>query len=582
MTEFETVLLLDDRLKTSDKCRFGVMKGAMNIDQRHQMASSASSSSLQWTVQTPNMITYVDRRVLWRQTTTFKIVGTPVAGAFLFPYGSGCALSPFPNHQQCSNMTAVINSAATSIEIQDELPQLVKLYDDRHLMSYNSMCPYLPDRYADYDDAMGSVANPLGGYGNSADYDLMPRGAFPVEYSLDKMTWGALYPLVAGTGSASQTLYVRFTSTEPLMISPFTWLEKDASAIYGVATLNFNFTVSPSLLSRLVRYSDVSYVAAGSPAITYDNSTPFTDSFLDFNFLTGHSSLLQTSRNIVPYYNLNRQNMLNNAQGLTALNITPLICNTISLSNIPDEVIIVVRPVLSGQTYTTPDFFFPIRKVNITFANKSGLLANCTTQDLFQISKKNYCSSNWLDFSGVANAGTTVITTGGAPTRVLTGGSVFVAAFGRDIPLSSDFEAPSLKGQYQFQVNLDVYNPFTTQQNVEVIAIFKSSGVIVTELGVSNMYVGVLTMEQVMRSSTEQESHSWSSSERLIGGNIFSNLKSKFLEILPKIPSYIKNAIKDIDNPYAKAATAGLEAFGYGQSGGAMLDGGKLRRRIKQ
>lgn len=572
MSDFQTVLMLDDRLKTSDKITFGVCKGAMNIDQRHQPASSASQSSIQFTVQTPNLSCYIDRRIIWKQETIIKIVGTPTVGSLLFPYGYACALSPFPNHQQCSTMTSVINSAATSIEIQDELPALVKMYDDRHMMAFNSMCPYYPDRFARYKDALNTIANPLGSYINAVDNDIIPRGSFPVLYATSEGgAYNLNYPLPVGNGTTEQTLFVKFLSEEPLMISPWTWLEKDAEAIYGVSTLNFNFTVSPSLLKRVVRYEEDAYTNAGSPTITYAEN-PFKNVYLDFNFLTAHSSLLQSSRNVLPYYNLNRQNMLTSAVQIPALGNADLVSSTITLNNIPDEVILFARKSLSDQNNTDPDFTLTISKINITFANKNGLLANAEPNELFSITKKNNVSGNWLDWIGSANKGSSTA----PPSRIATAGMMFVGSFARDIPLQQDFEAPSLLGQYQFQVNMSVVNQTNQNLNVELIGIFKSSGIVVTEMGVTNLYQGILTMEQVLKTSV-QEPYAWSDAERLIGGNIFSNLKSKFMAFLPKVPTLVKDIAKNIDHPYAKAVSSGLEALGYGETGGR-----KLTKRLKK
>lgn len=572
MSDFQTVLVLDDRLRTSDKITFGVLKGAMNIDQRHQPASSASQSSIQFVVQTPNLTTYISRRVLWRMTTTLKISGTPQANKVLFPYGMGCALSPFPNHQQCSTMTSVINSAATSVEIQDELPVLTKLYDERSMMAFNSLCPHYPDRFADYDDALNTNANPLGGYGNAYDDAIIPRGSFPVLFSKNQdgpfsSTYPADFAPVANP--APQTLYVRFTSIEPLMISPWTWLEKEGHGIYGVSTLNFNFTVSPSLLKRVVRYAD-SYLPTNLSVTYADNA--FNNVYLDFNFLTAHSSLLQPSTNVIPYYNLNRQNMLTTATPIQAGQKASLVSSTITLNNIPDEVILFARKKLSDQDNTDPDFVLSIEKVNITFANKNGILANAESDELFAISKRNHVMGNWLDWSGYANLGSLQ----DPPKRIATAGMCWVGSFALDIPLSNDYESPSLIGQYQFQVNVDVLNQTAQNLNVELLAIFKSSGLITTTMGVSNIYQGILSMEQVLKTSV-QEPYGWSDAQRLIGGSIFSTLKSNFMNFLPKIPTLVKDIAKGIDHPYAKAVTHGLEALGYGETGGR-----KLSKRLKK
>ena len=123
----------------------------------------------------------VDRRVLWQSQLTLQISGTAPAGQFLVNYGLTDSLAPFPLHQACNVMTSTINNNSVSINIADVLPAILRFNDKRDLQKYNGLCPVAFDTYGNYADAVGAINNPLGGFNNSGDNDLLNRGSWVVD-----------------------------------------------------------------------------------------------------------------------------------------------------------------------------------------------------------------------------------------------------------------------------------------------------------------------------------------------------------------------------------------------------------------
>jgi hypothetical protein len=316
--DFVKVLVKDDRLNVTDTVSYAVHKGGQNMTSAQFNAISQSASSVTFNIQVPSEQTLIDRRVMWRSTVLLKlaVLGTPAnAGQLPINYGVTDALAPFPLHQLASVMTATINNNSVSINIRDVLPAMLRFNDRRELQRYNGMTPVMPDHVAQYSDGVGALLNSLGNWANSADNDLYPRGAFV----LDGISVGAdgltalPSPLVApqdNINAQTQFIYVQFTVTEPLLLSPFIFCDPKSNnqAFYGVQNMNFVFNIGDA--TRVWRSALNTAGAGASPfGSSFINSASvvsFSNSQLIFNFLTPHPSDLLPARTAVPYYELPR------------------------------------------------------------------------------------------------------------------------------------------------------------------------------------------------------------------------------------------------------------------------------------
>jgi uncharacterized membrane protein YgcG len=128
-------------------------------------------------------------------------------------------------------------------------------------------------------------------------------------------------------------------------------------------------------------------------------------------------------------------------------------------------------------------------------------------------------------------------------------------------------------GNFNLQINLQVFNQFPYAVNPEVVIIPINSGIFVSERGTSSTYTGILTKADVL-SASAQEPYYQTSVKRLVGGSFLDSLKSVAGKILPHLLKHGKEELGKSDHPVAKMAHSALGAMGYGSSGGGASGGG--------
>ena len=567
--DIKKVLVKDDRLNVTDQISYAVNKGGQNMTSATFQAISQSNSSHTYNVQVPSEMTILDRVVLWQSTVQIKLnvpltAGRP-AGTLPIQYGLTDALAPFPLHSLLSVMTATINNNSVSINMIDVLPALLRFIDKRELQRMNGMTPVQFDTYQNYQDGIGANNNALGGWSLTADNDLSPRGSWVLD-SVSSQSGSVVAPLATDTD-----IYITFTVTEPLLLSPFIWgcPKSNNAGIYGLQNLNFVFTMNSG--SRVWRSSNV----WGQTA----SIVSFTNSRLIFNFLTPHPSDLMESRNVVPFYELPRY-ITGNLPIFNPQQTQVVRTSNIQLNQIPDKLIIFVRKALSSQTLNVADSFFAIQNISLSFNNSSGILASASTNDLFRYSVEAGSNQSWLEFSGYASKYNSATGTG---TKLPTSGSVLILEFGKDIQLVEDFYASSSLGNFNLQMNLTVTNQSSLPiSNSEIVVITMNSGIFVCNRGTCATYTGILTKSDVMDASS-QEAYSKSDIKRMVGGGLLDTLKSVAGKVIPKLPGLARVGLSLVDNPYAQKGADVLGALGAGRSGGGYSGGGSSggRQRLE-
>ena len=147
-TDFEKILVLDDRLNCTDKIKYQVTKGGQNVVSQNYSAISQSSSGAVFNCVIPSLETIVSREVLWTSTVTLEIYlntardriidpTTVTHGIhdemFLVNYGVDSALAPFPLHSLCNTMSCTINNNTVTQNMQDTLPLILRMLDSEEL-----------------------------------------------------------------------------------------------------------------------------------------------------------------------------------------------------------------------------------------------------------------------------------------------------------------------------------------------------------------------------------------------------------------------------------------------------------------
>jgi len=563
--DIKKVLVLDDRLNCSSEITYAVQKGGQSMNPSAFQAISASTSSHVYNIQVPSEQTLIDRRVLWTSSVVLSITGTAPAGQFLINYGLTDALSAFPLHQLVNVMSCVINNNSVSINLRDILPSILRFNDKRQLQRYNGYTPVQFDTYNSYGDAVGASNNSLGAWANTADNDLNNRGSWVLDYvNMSADGTGTLPPVSTG---AAQTIYVKFTVSEPLLISPFIFCNPSSNnqAFYGIQ--NMTFTMSMGDASRVWRTAS-SFVKTAS-VVSYSNSQ------LLFNFITGHPSLMLPSRNVCGFQEFPRY-ITNFGSSLASGASFSYKSSTLQLNQVPDKLIMFVRKTMSTQTSADSDCFLALSGANplsINFNNVSGILSSASQYDLFRYSVENGYNGSWYEFSGYANLNNPAT---GAGRKVPTSGAMIVLEFGKDIPLQEDFYAPGSLGSFSLQVNLNCVNQSASAiASQELVIITMNSGCFVCERGASSVFTGLLTKSDVLETSSQQPYYR-SDAERLVGGGWFDTLKSVIGRVLPVLAPMAKQYLSST-GPLGDTASKVISALGYGASGGKK---GKLAERM--
>jgi len=464
--------------------------------------------------------------------------------------GNRDALAPLPLHMSATTLQVQVNNNSVSVNIRDVLPQLLRMYgDDRSLARWNGICPLAPDTYRSYADQLGANNNSNGSWAQTADNSLTSRGSYGID-SLEQTNpiigAGVKNQQTIGDGTA-RTVKIRFTSYEPLFLSPFHFANLSANqmGIYGVSNLNFIFNISASA-SRVWRCG-ASAAAIGSYAVSI---SAVSGSELHFQMLTPHPSQILPSKNVVDYVDFPRylSTFTNQiaAGAVSALNelvptSTVFSSTNIQLNQVPDMLVICARKPMSQQTNRDADCFFPISGISINWNNQSGLLANATQETLFRMSAKS-TNQTWQEFRGYANkylppAGASYDT---QLQNVLTSGSLLALRFGQDIPIVEEFYAAGSLGSFNLQFNVTLQNYTLAAQDVELVLMCVNSGLFITSQGVSSTYTGILTKSDVLAASEMKpvsERHL-----RLVGG-VESSAVTSVADVAPKAQEAILDAV---------------------------------------
>ncbi len=617
--DFQKVLVKDDRIANiSDSIRYAIIKGGQSITAAQFKAISESISSHTYNIQIPSMETLVDRRVMWKSTVKFNVsvqfkatVGNPTytpANKYDFtPLGYGgpnivnlltsSSISPFPLHNLTSVLTSTINNTSVSINMQDVLSFLLRFYDKKELVKYNSTCPTQYDLTGNYNSAFQTLYDTNAGIQNLQS-DFVPRGSLQPD-SVEIISPIIPSPAVPLADGTVITYQITFTSVEPLLLSP--WMFNNPSnnngALYGLQNLNFVMNIGNANRLWRTNMNTTTPVPAptglGNNLFLYQSSNlvSFSNSELHFMFLTPHPSDLLPSRCVSPFYEVPRYITPQNFTSAVAITKPALyetkefMSQSLQLNQIPDKLIIGLRKSLASQTANDPDCWFPITSVNLQFNNQAGLLSSATPSDLFRMSCDAGYNGSYYEWSGQASQSNktsgSLINTDGI---VRMSGSVVILDFATAIQLPEDFYSCGSLGNFNLQVKVNATNNsgqvFNNPNSLELVVITLNSGVFVCERGTSQVYTGILSKQDVLDASA-QVAVSKGEVQRLVGGGFWDTLKSfvsPIVSIGKTLATPAKVILSSVPDPRAQAAASVLGALGAGQSGGGMSGG---RKKLK-
>ena len=528
MTDFKTALIRDSKLaQITDQQVYGVYQGASNNTFQRFSAVSTSPSSVVFNVQLPSESVVLNREVLIEaQDFSFyhRVDNVPV-GETAFNYGLTDALAPFPLAMSMLTLSSQINNTNVSLNLQDILPQLLRMNDSRELYRWNSYAPTLPDQaYFNYSDGVLASNNPLASF-NTQSYDLdqCPRGAFPCSITLTQYTSAGVFVSNSPISTNATNFFIAqivTTPTEPLFLSPYIFSnpEYNMGGMVGINTINLVATLD-STCKRLWRTSTSSYTHSTFFGVYNVSSNPFQGSTsLLLNFLSTQSTDLIPSRQVVPYCDYPRYLSSNSSSSVSAGASATLTSQNIQLNQLPDKFIICVRKPMVDMTNTDSDSFFPITAISVNLNNQSGLLSSSSPQNLWKLSVEAGSSQSYNEWRGVQSVNDNAT---GVGSSVKTIGSLLVLSPAMSLSLPAMLSSGSI-GQFQFQIQITCTNPYSVAITPEIVICCMNSGIMVNASGSSAIYTGILTKEMVVSTATEDEVPALEVPEytRMVGGKM--------------------------------------------------------------
>jgi hypothetical protein len=682
--DIEKLAVFDGRIVQS-RPKYAVEKGALSLTNSPFNAISATTSQHTYNIYVPSENVFVDRAVEWSsqvlQQFSLALGATPSFGEPLVMPGRDFALCAFPLNALCSTMTATINDTTSVINTQDVLYEVLRLTDYKKNRLQRT-CPTMLDKYLSYNDAYGSLNNPLAGFENTTEAAEVPNGSYPglvftdsagtqlpsaftspaftgalydssngvpVAGSYNAVQWsagivyaasalvsfnGTIYfstlggtstattppPASVGSGSnqwtvattaqltaasagytsslgpaqygayqggatvnqcALATIYIKWVSTEKLVLSPFVFSDCHEwdTGLFGINNIQIvmNMLSSPA---RTIRSTTRNGRTISAIVYNTTATAQFVNSRLNVCFLTPSLDVPLPPKSVVPYMEFPRY-ITQSSTSVAAGAVVQLVSQTITLPQIPDLFIIYAKP--SSYGTTEGDWRFPVASIidnvanpiSINFDNFSGLLSSITAEQLYGMSVRNGLDMDYASWMGVGHTmaarstGASQLLSG----RIPTCGGILVLKPSQDITLQTG-QAPSLVGNFTFQFSLQVKNTSSTSQTPTLYVITANSGFFESIRGSSRIIKGVLS-EQDIISAPVGPAATASELTRMVGGrgmmgrmaNVLSKAKEVYHATKPGI-SAIKGML-----PEGQMKSA-MSAVGYGGTGAGSAGAG--------
>ena len=534
-------VVMDPRLEISSQKDYIAIKGAQVVGYQQFPANNVANSSVQVTCNPPNRNVAIGRIVLKRVSFQWQVTGTNTSGGALLNSGF-IAPRAFPLMCVTQSEQMIIENDSLSIAPVQQYWRALMHYrngfEDR--FGALSMTPSMLDQFQDYSEGAGSIRNPLAAYGDNSFENT--RGGF-VGFTID--------PQAPGNTVATGSL----TVTEPVLVSPFCYGEKGNhfASLAGIQTMSYTATFGN--LPRILSIIQGQGAAAGTIVLN-EPVVNITAASLLFTYLTPDPlipvpRLMETSYFSPVCYPT--RSLVTVAPG----GQVQLTMNSVQVSSIPRRLLIFAKRDDSQETAFTSDSYLSLsptaNPLTVTWQNQQ-LLAQATTQDLYNISVKNGSSQSWSQFIGRQ-------------------GSVLAIDFGLDLGLAPN-QAPGSLGNYQLGLTCNFTN--TSSQTIlpTIYVVVIAEGSFNVTDGSCSHALGVLSPDDILNGEIMPVG-SYRRSEDVYGGK-FEFLKS----FANKVGSFVKKhklisrGLALAPDPRLKMASIAADVMGYGMSGGAVDDYG--------
>lgn len=450
------VLTVDPRIDFHKDGVFAIGAAGERVTYRNVQTQNFSASNISITEKQSMGIAIASK---WFMKVTFEVdfSGIPPLGAKLLQIGSNDAARFMPLTSITKTITVDLNDEKFTTGINDYHDALLRYNESDDAMGFDfSTCPSFIDPYQSYNDYLqfGSALNPLGNYGENSIQEPL-RGGFDYQF---------VTPNPTGDGVTTQTCKIRFTTREPVLLSPLTWGHYNTKALIGIKSFAVNYDFDSNLYRIWSHNSDNGVVNFNVTSVV-----PVFSS-LELIYITPKSTIPVFP---VQRYPLAGVYKVTKALGsLAAGDTLPVTASdSMPLYGVPKRIYIFARRSNESRTFNDPDVFGLIDKLSIYFNNSDGNFSQASIQQLYQVSRENGYRRSFQAFSKYE-------------------GSVMCIDFGKDMPLLPNEGVGSNENiQFQYNFNLTNLSDQTISYTLFTIVIFEGvmtirNGVVIRELNV--------------------------------------------------------------------------------------------------
>lgn len=551
MSDIKKEAIYDGRILQKEQEVYAVEKGGLSITNVPYTAIATSSSQSSWNIQVPSTSVFVGRDLMWSSNVFFSFTSTNVNAQNLndpvWTFGADGSVVSFPLNRLCQSLQATINDTTVITNLGDVINEMIRMVNQKK-NRLSRTCPTALDRYARYADAFGASNNPLAGYADAWDMELVGNGSW-ANVAFTTPT-GALLapnavPAFAGAGyntnaqgvpvypgatlpGVGLTLYCRLFSTERLLLSPFIFSEEcdGDTGMFGIQNIQILAQHQSALTAKLLRANQISKVASALALNNLPSGSPFSGSVINANFITPSLEVPLPSKSVVPFMEYPRyiQTQATTVPGAVFLGSelqagsATLASQTISLPLIPDYLVVYAKPA-SNADLSLADSYLPISNISLNFDNYSGLMNSMSREQNYEM-----CLRNGLELDYNTWRGAVKTTVNGCDVQSV--GSFLVIKPGIDFALASGL-ACGVLGKFTLQIQATVQNFSTVAvANPSLTILTINSGFLESSAGMSRVLKGILSQKDVVDAE-----NSWTSTndvKRLVGAGFFDTLGSLY------------------------------------------------------
>jgi hypothetical protein len=542
LSPLECVKVLVPECRLNSKRQYAVLKGGAENNYKRFVSSSFSNNSCSFSCPPPNPSIIVNRRVWLKYKVRLSFTGTGATPTDLVLQNGKDALRAFPLTSILNTLAVSINNTTVSVNASDILPALMRanVFPELKRKEYSTF-PSYQDHSQKYSDLVGTNKNPLGTFGLVDESGADTRGSYEITFVSPNVQTG--------------TTIIDVEICEPIFLSPFLFNGKDKSGFCQVQTMDFTFNWNTNL-ERIWSRSDVHSNTLSALVVNLALYPPE----LLFNYITGSADLLLPQVLTYPYQDIQRY--ITQVGTINAGQLqTQISTNNIQLSSVPQKIYVYAKRRVSTETAYTTDTFGAIEQMSVSYNNRSGLLAQASQYDLYQMSRNNGLEMSWNDFHGLAMVSNSA--TNGF-TKIGSSGSVVIIDPCRNLGLSP-VESSGINETIQLQITLNVRNVNQTDNivfDVYVVAVNVGVFTIANQRSVSQ--IGVLSRNDVLNASNAPEISYHRYVNELEGGTFMDDLQMVLNSPWESIIKPVGKAVLPLAVPLAK------KLLGVGETSGGM------------